>query len=153
MSEIHRNLIIKKLTQKNIEFKHFEHEAVTTSEDASRIRGVALSSGAKALVLEQKKTKEMILVVVPAHKKIDFKKLKEKSGEDYSFAEKVSEKVACVPGSVPPFGSVLNLQTYADESLEDILNFNCGLLTESIQLKKSDYLVAENPIIGNFSKE
>ncbi len=53
---------------------------------------------------------------------------------------------------MPPFGSVLGLQTYADEGLEDVLNFNIGLLTESLQMKKEDYLKLENPILGKFTE-
>jgi prolyl-tRNA editing enzyme YbaK/EbsC (Cys-tRNA(Pro) deacylase) len=151
MSEIHRNKILDLV--KNIEHTHSVHVAVHTSEEASRVRGVPMSSGAKAIVLEGDKSKNTILVVIPAHRKVDFVKLKDKTGEKFHFKPSPFEAIGCVPGSVPPFGSVLGLQTFADADLEDVLNFNIGLLTESLQIKKQDYLNLENPILGNFSKE
>lgn len=154
MSSLHKDKIIEKVTNAGCVFKHSVHEAVTTSEHASHVRGVPLSSGAKALVLYPKANKEeLILVVIPAHKKIDFKKLKQHTGKDYTFAVDVGAQIDCVPGSVPPFGSVLGLPTYADSTLVDELNFNIGLLTESMTLSREDYFKIENPIVGEFSKE
>lgn len=153
MSSIHRDKILEKIKKAEYVFTHSVHEPVTTSEHASLIRGVPLSSGAKALVLYPKTQKEeLILVVIPAHKKIDFKKLKQQTGKDYTFAQNVEEKIGCIPGSVPPFGSVLGFSTYADLDLADELNFNIGLLTESMTLSKQNYIEIENPIIGDFSK-
>ena len=87
MSSLHRDKIIEKINSAGCVFKHSIHEAVTTSEHASFIRGVPLSSGAKALVLYPKANKEeLILVVIPAHKKIDFKKLiKKRISNAYPF--------------------------------------------------------------------
>ncbi len=153
MSTLHRDAIIKKLDDTHVTYKHFEHAPVTTSQHASEIRGVPLSSGAKALVLADKKSGANILVVIPADKKIDFDKLKNVTGNKYSFASNPENVVGCVPGSVPPFGSVLGLQTYADTTLADTLNFNIGLLTESVSLSKQDFFTTEQPIEGDFIKE
>ena len=57
-----------------------------------------------------------------------------------------------MPGSVPPFGSVMNLKTFADEELEEELNFNVGLLTESVTISKENYLQLEKPVVGKWSK-
>lgn len=150
MSEIHRDKILELV--KNVDHKHSVHEPVRTSEEAAQVRGVSMSSGAKALVLEGEKSGKTILVVIPAHKKVDFQKLKERTGEKFHFKENPFEAIGCVPGSVPPFGSVLGLPTFADDALEDILNFNIGLLTESLQLSKKDYLALEKPELGTWSK-
>lgn len=146
MSQLHRDKILALLTEHSADFEHSVHEAVTTSEHASAIRGVPLSSGAKAIVLENTKdASEHVLVVIPADKRIDFKKLKEITGKKFEFAKDPTAVVDCVPGSVPPFGSVLGLKTYTDEGIADKLNFNIGLLTESVGLAKSEYLRIENP--------
>ncbi len=141
MSQHHRNQILEKLANAGVPFTHHVHEAVTTSEHASEIRGVPLHSGAKALVLQlaRKDNQELhdhILVVVPGDARIDFAKLREITGNKYEFAKNPTDLVDCVPGSVPPFGSVLGLQTYTDKSLAETLNFNIGLLTESVGMKK-----------------
>lgn len=150
MSKEHRDKILDLV--KDIEYKHDTHAPVRTSQEASDIRGVSLSSGAKAIVLRGKKTEKRYLVVIPAHKRLDTKAVQEKVGEKVSFVTDVESEFGCVPGSVPPFGSVLRLQTYADEALEDVLNFNIGLLTESLRISKTDYLNIEKPIVGKFSE-
>ena len=157
MSQHHRNQILEKLTNAGVPFTHHVHEAVTTSEHASEIRGVPLHSGAKALVLQlaKKDSQELsdhILVVVPGDARIDFAKLREITGKKYEFAKNPTDLVDCVPGSVPPFGSVLGLQTYADTTLATDLNFNIGLLTESVGMKKEDYVTVENPILVDVVK-
>jgi Ala-tRNA(Pro) deacylase len=150
MSEIHRDKILQLV--KDVEHKHSIHPAVRTSEEAASVRGVSLSSGAKALVLTGRKTGKNILCVIPAQKKVDFKSLKNYFADEFTFAQSPETLVGCVPGSVPPFGSVLGLQTLADLELEEVLNFNIGLLTESVSISKKDYLNLEKPIVGSWSK-
>jgi Ala-tRNA(Pro) deacylase len=152
MSIQHRNKILELVQNAGVWHKHFEHEPVTTSEHASAIRGVALSSGAKAIVTFGKKSNTRRMFVIPAHKKLNTKKVKELVGEQISFVSDVGAEFDCVPGSVPPLGSVLGIQTYADNNLEETLNFNIGLLTESLQLKKEDYVKLEQPIMGDYSE-
>jgi len=110
-----------------------------------------MSSGAKAIVLRGKKTKQSVLVVIPADRRVDTKKVQELVGEKVSFHPHVEEEFGCEPGSVPPFGSIIGLQTYADDALEDVLNFNIGLRTDSLQMGRGDYLKLEQPIVGTFS--
>ena len=61
------------LDENGIEYKKSEHPPVKTSEEAARIRGVDLKTGVKAMLLKTKQGK-FILVLLPADKKIDFKK-------------------------------------------------------------------------------
>ena len=63
------------LSSNQIEFTHKEHEVTLTSEDSARIRGDALSSGAKAIVY--KVQDNFYLFVLAADRKIDTKKVKE----------------------------------------------------------------------------
>ena len=48
---------------------------------------------------------------------------------------------------MPPFGSVLGIKTYCDDSLknEDEIVFNAGLRDKSVFIKLSDYIKLENP--------
>lgn len=140
-------VIKAKLDAAGIEYKAHTHEPTLTSADAARIRGVALEEGAKALVIRVSKTKEHILCVMPAHLRLDTKKLRPHIGNRMSFASDTAELVDCVPGSVPPFGSVLGLKTYCDRRLLDneYIHFNAGELTESITMKAQDYVSVEQP--------
>ena len=151
MSKKHRDTILHIVQEAGIEHRHDIHEAVRTSQEASELRGVSMSSGAKAIVLRGKKTKDSFLVVIPADRKVDISVIKDLVGEKLSFNPRVEEEFDCEPGSVPPFGSVIGLQTYADNDLEETLNFNIGLRTDSLQISKADYLALEKPITGNFS--
>ncbi|MBP7992365.1 MAG: hypothetical protein KAZ30_01770 [Candidatus Magasanikbacteria bacterium] len=141
------------LDEKEIEYKKFHHEVTRTSEDAARIRGVDLHSGAKALVVCGSKTKKHYLCVIPADLRLDSKKVRALVGENISFAGDPEAVTGCVPGSVPPLGSVLGIQTLCDSRLSEVsvINFNAGSLTDSIQMKYTDYLIVEQPQITDIT--
>ncbi|MCL5429971.1 MAG: hypothetical protein M1504_00665 [Candidatus Marsarchaeota archaeon] len=137
------------LDEQNIEYRLTEHEPVRTSEEAARIRGVDLRTGAKAMVL--KANDNYFLFVMPGNKRIDWKKAKQLLGvKEVRFAtEDEAERITGVKmGSVPPFGNVLGLITYFDRSLLDneYINFNPGSTTHSIHMKSKDLAKLVDPI-------
>ena len=148
MTEVYKK-IVALLESKGVEFEQEHHEAVTTSEAASQVRGVSMHAGAKALVMRGEKTKTHWLFIMPADLRGDTKKMKEIVGERVSFAPKPEEVTGCVKGSVPPFGSVLGLKTYCDPKLaeNEIIHFNAGSLTDSVSMRYTDYLAVEQPTI------
>ncbi len=143
--------IKKTLDEKGIVYSVTHHEAVRTSEEAARARGVSLHSGAKALVLYGNKKKMHWLFVLPADMQLDSKKARLLVGDNVSFAMDVEKVVDCVRGSVPPFGSLIGLQTYCDAHLaeNEEINFNAGSLTDSIKMKYADYIAVEQPTIAD----
>ena len=63
------------------------------------------------------------------------------------------EITGCVPGAVPPFGSIWGLKTYMDDSLQEQgeeINFNAGLRTNSVRMSVADYLRVEEPVVCKF---
>ena len=58
-------------------------------------------------------------------------------------------------GGVPPFGQLLNIETFFDERVPvyERAAFNCGLLTESIIMKSKDLIALVQPKFGRFAKE
>jgi Ala-tRNA(Pro) deacylase len=68
-----------------------------------------------------------------------------------SFATEVEVKkiTGCLPGAVPPFGSLWNIKTYLDRSLqnEKEIDFNAGLRTDSVHMFEADYESIEKPIV------
>jgi len=64
------------LTRAAIEFKVLVHEPTKTSEESAKIRGVTLESGAKAMLLLEKKTETFSLFVISAAKKLSWKKVR-----------------------------------------------------------------------------
>lgn len=146
------------LRSRAVPFRHLTHEAVRTSEEAARVRGVPLHTGAKAMLLKEKKSGAFKLVVISAAAKIDFKKVRKAVTKNSRAAseEEVVEVSGALPGSVPPFGSLFArpTQTYMDLSLRrqgDQISFNAGLKTESVTMQQADYEAIEAPIVVDVS--
>lgn len=149
--------LIKELLDRNgISYKVSEHEPVYTSEQAARVRGVELKTGVKALVLKSVEG-SFVIGLVAADRKIDLKKLaKIVKTKKLRLAspQEVLEITGCEVGSVHPFGNLHELPTYLDSSIleNDMVNFNAGLHTVSIEMKAKDLVKAIRPTINIFSK-
>ncbi len=139
-----------RLAQAGVVFTVLRHEPVFTSEQAATVRGVPLSSGAKALIL--KAGGGFVMAVVPADRKLDSKKARAALGvKELRFAtrEEVEQLTTLQPGSIPPFGSLFNVKTYCDPALAESvnMNFNAGDHAISIQMSYLAYLTVENPVL------
>ena len=134
-----------------VPFTVLHHEPVFTSEEAARVRGVDLASGAKALVC--KADDDFLMFVVPADRRLDSKGVRRRLGfRRLRFAnrEEVLELTGLVPGSIPPFGSLFGLKTLCDERLgeNEKINFNAGDHRISVSMLYADYRVVEGPELG-----
>lgn len=138
------NKIKKTLDDAGVEYKFEEHEPVKTSEEAAAVRGTNLSEGIKALILRGKQSRRNIMVCLPADKKLDTAKVKELEGENFEFEkpDMIFEKFGIEVGGVPPFGYLMGLKTYIDESISSLenVNFNCGTREKSISMSSVDLL-------------
>jgi len=144
------------LVRSGIRFDVSEHVPVYTSEEAARVRGVELKTGVKALVLKTE-LGSFVVGLVAADKKIDLKKLARVVGAkrlQLASAQEVLKLTGCEVGSVHPFGNLFDLPTYMDRSVleNDLVNFNAGLHTVSIQMRAKDLFKAIGPVVGDFSK-
>jgi Ala-tRNA(Pro) deacylase len=144
----------ERLTAAGVSFEVLKHEPVFTSEDAARVRGTPLASGAKALVC--KVDDRFVMFVVPADRRLDSKSIRRAwSAKSLRFADKdeVQHLTGLAPGSIPPFGNLFSLPTFCDERLGEhsSINFNAGDHSISIRLGYADYLAVEQPTLGVFS--
>ncbi|NQV90569.1 hypothetical protein HQ487_04160 [Candidatus Uhrbacteria bacterium] len=130
------------------------HEPTLTSADSARVRGVSMHAGAKAIVAKGNKTGANYLFIMPADYKLWSSQAKNACGEPVSFATNPEEVTDCVPGSVPPFGSLFGLKTFVDPHLaeNEIIHFNAGLLTDSVSMPYQAYIEIEKPIIAEIAK-
>lgn len=140
--------IEEKLKQAGIAYTVLRHQPVYTSEEAAAVRGTALGSGAKALVV--KAGTAFVMLVLPADRKLDSKKAKTALGvRDLRFAsrEEVLERTGLFPGSIPPFGSLFGLPAHCDPALGDHaeINFNAGDHCLSLQMRYADFVAVEQP--------
>lgn len=152
MSPHHR--LISLLDASAIEFTTEHHDAIQSSEQTSHDRGMDLHAGAKAIVTVGDKTGTHYLFVLPADYKLDNAKTKEAVGEKIGFAPDTAEVTECVPGSVPPFGSLFQLKTFCDPRLgeNEIIFFNAGTLTDTIKMRYQDYIAIEKPVVMEIGK-
>ena len=148
--------IINLLKTNNILYKETEHEPVYTSEQAAKIRGISINQGAKSLLL--KSGNDFVLVVLPGNCRLNSKKLKNiLKIKNFRFAlpEEVQDKMGCDIGACYPFGNLIDLPTYVDSSLSknDIISFNPGLHTNSIEIKWQDFYSVVKPKMVDISEK
>lgn len=152
-----RNEIIRLLKQQDALFHHVEHQESLTSEESAKIRGTTVEQGVKAIILKGKTSKKNYQFNIPAHLKLDMKLVSEHVNEKCEFEDPhvILERFGLKIGGIPPFGPLLNLETYYDESVaaHDQVAFNCGLTTESIVCKSKDLIKVVDPKIGKFTKD
>lgn len=151
-----RNEILHLLRAKEIPFHHAAHEETPTSEDSARVRGTRLEEGIKAIILRGKNSKKNYQINIPSHLKIDMKAVAERVGEKCEFEapEVIQERYGLQVGGIPPFGPLLNIETFFDEGIVSVERsaFNCGLRTESIVMSSKDLISVVQPELGRFSK-
>ncbi len=148
------NRIESRLRDLGIEYRIMHHEATTTSAESAAVRGVPLSSGAKALVVKAREDYSMF--VVPADRQLDWKPVKKLVGSKsarLASAEELLAKTGLVKGSVPPFGNLVGMPVYVDSALleQELVRFNAGSLTDSIEMPGEDLLRAVDGDSGVFT--
>jgi nondiscriminating aspartyl-tRNA synthetase len=156
-SENLRNEIIRLLKDREMPYQHLIHEATPTSEDSARVRGTLLEEGVKSILLKGKSSKKNYQVNIPSHLKLDMKAVADLVGEKCEFEDPavILERFGLIVGGVPPFGSLLALDTFFDEKIKHLskVAFNCGMPTESIVMQGKDLIELVQPKWGHFSKE
>jgi len=147
--------IVVLLDAHGVSYDVLRHAPVYTSEEAARVRGTPLSSGAKALVCRADEL--MILFVLPADRRLASKQIRRGAGvRSLRFADRdeVLALTGLTPGSIPPFGSLFGLPTWCDQRLaqEPVINFNAGDHSVSVSMKYADYERVEQPRLGQFAE-
>jgi len=141
-----RNEIIRLLRQEEVEFTHLPHGSEEKEGEAI-----------KALLLKGKNSKKNYQFNLPVRLKVDMKAVAELVQEKCEFEdpEVIKERFGLIVGGVPPFGQLLNVETFFDQSIKGIdkVCFNCGLPTESIVMKGDELLSIVQAKIASFSKE
>jgi len=140
--------LTRKLDQAGIDYTVLRHEPVYTSEEAARVRGVSLSSGAKALLV--KLGSKFTLLILPGDRRLDSNKARRAvraKKSRFATRRELMDKTGLEPGAVPPFGSLFGLPTLCDPALgeNETINFNAGDHAISVQMRFEDYLRIESP--------
>lgn len=149
--------IIDQLNTHHMWFELFEHAPVRTSEEAANIRnGYTLQQGAKALIIKIKTAdaqQKYIMLVTPGDQRFNNRTVKHLLGaKDLRFAseeEVISLTKGVLPGGVPPFGNLFNMEVLVDPSLleNEKIIFNAGDRSISVGMHTHDYLEIVQPRI------
>jgi Ala-tRNA(Pro) deacylase len=80
------------------------------------------------------------MIVLPADRKLGSKAVRAATGTKslrFATREEVLEMTGLAPGSIPPFGSLFQLETWCDERLAEQpqINFNAGDHAISLSMK------------------
>lgn len=146
--------IVELLESQAVPHRVLRHPPALTSEEVARLRSTPLGAGAKALVCHA--DNRIVLIVVPADRRLDGREFKRQTGVKnvrMVDAARVEELVGAPVGAVPPFGSLVGLSTYADRAVvaRDEIAFNAGARDVSVAMRGPDYGALERPILGDFA--
>lgn len=145
----------KFLKNNKIKYKLHEHKKVFTAHDEAQTQHIKTKEIAKVVLL--KFDKSFALVIVPAQKYVDFKKVKKAlKAKKVSMAKEsdITKILKTKVGLIHPFGNLYELPVLLDNYLakQKKLLASAGSYTESIELKSSDFIKLVSPIKGSFSK-
>jgi Ala-tRNA(Pro) deacylase len=145
--------LIADLDASGARYRLIEHAPEGRTELVSALRGHALASAAKCLILlvkVGKKQTRYVLAVVPGDARLDLSAVRALLGASYvAFADagKAEQLAGSVTGTVLPFSYHERLELIADPALlnHGELYFNAGRLDRSIALASEDYLRLARP--------
>jgi len=143
------------LERHGVDYRTTRHAPVKTSEEAARVRGTRLASGAKALLC--KGEEGFVLFVMPADRRLSSRAVRRRwRWKNWRFAtrEELAEVTGLVPGAVPPFGSLFGVPTCCDAALleQREINFNAGVRDVSVRMAAADWLAVERPEVAPFAE-
>lgn len=137
-----RNEIIRLLHDAEVPFAHTIHPPFTSPQEAAESRKLPEDNCLKSIIVRGKTTKKNALFVLPITQRLDMKAVATLLGEkcEVEAAEVIQERFGLLPQGVPPFGTLLNIDTFFDRSIGtlDQVGFCCGSPIESLVFSARD---------------
>ena len=95
-----------------------------------------------------------VVVIMPAHYKVDFKRVKallKAKRVEIAKERDMANKFNVKAGAITPFGPTHNLEVVMDKSLMKVRNalFGAGSFTESVRMKVPDYVKVIKPLLAS----
>ena len=131
------------LDKNKIKYVIISHSPAYTAQEIAQIVHISAKELAKTVIV--KIDGKLAMVVLPAHIKVDFDKVKQTtSGKDISLASEFEfqEKFpGCELGAMPPFGNLYDMDVYVHDDLtkDEKIAFNAGSHSELIKLAYEDF--------------
>jgi Ala-tRNA(Pro) deacylase len=150
---------LEKLTElldnQGVKYTILTHSRAYTAQEVAATVHVPGIEMAKTVMV--KVDGKMAMAVVPASRKIDFERIREKvSARKVELAEEKEFQDLfpdCEVGAMPPFGNLYGIDVYVDKKLaeDDEIAFNSGSHTEVTRLHYSDFEKLVHPRQIDFS--
>jgi len=153
----------KLLDESKLKYEIVKHKKIFTAYDAAATLHVKLNSIAKSLLVKINKPlesgkKPYAIVIVPADKNIDLKKIaRVMTTRDLRITKVKIPKEGVMkaqfkvkPGAMSAFGSLYKISVFVDKAVKGEMIFSSGEFNESIKMKVGDFLKLENAKMGNF---
>ena len=139
---------------------YYEIQEHRTTFTIQEVAGVLHEKGAHvAKVFIARADNKLVMLVLPAHLKVDFDQARKLIGAyDVQRAREI-EFVHLFPdcdvGAMPPFGNFYNVPVYVDQMLamQPFIVFQAGSHRETMKIATSDYLRLVEPTVGEFAMQ
>lgn len=146
----------KYLNNAKVKYSVIPHKTVFTVYDLAQTLKLKLDQVVKTLLV--KVDQKYMLIVMPAHFRLDFGKLKKllkAKKVDIAKEKDMQTKFNTKPGAMTPFGSLHKVEVVADKSLSKVKEalFSAGSFTDSVRMKLKDYIKLVEPTLGDIGKK
>jgi len=148
------------LDKRGAKYAIVTHRKVYTAYDAAQTLRKKLDEIAKNLLV--KTDKGLVLVLLPASKRLDLNKLKKlmnAKGKGIKKVEIPKEGVMVrvlkiKPGALSAFGALHKMEVYMDKGLKKAKKaiFSSGSFTDSLEMALREFEKLEKPVVGAFSE-
>jgi len=143
------------LDDNNIDYMITNHSPAYTARETAASTQVPRREFAK--VIMAKLDGRNVMVVLPASRHVDLKKLAATAAAKHAeLTDELEFKKLfpdCEAGAMPPFGNLYDLPVYADAMLaeDDDISFNAGTHTQIIRMAYKDYERLVQPVVADFA--
>lgn len=144
------------LEQEKVPYSVHSHPEAYTALEIAALEHVKGRMLAKVVIVKAD-ADELVMVVVPADRRVDFRKVAALLGtEDLRLAQESEFRdsfPACEVGSMPPFGNLFGLPVLVDGLLaeNDEIVFNAGTHTLTAKVRFEDFRRLAQPQIASLS--
>ena len=144
----------KYLKQSKVAFEVVGHRKVFTAYDLAATLREKLDNIVKTLLV--KADSRLVLVIMPASRRLDIPKLKKFLGVKtvvIASERDMIQKLKIKAGAITPFGTLHKVEVAADKSLQKVTGalLGAGSFTESLRMKMKDFIALEQARLGAFT--
>ena len=137
------------LDENNAKYTTIIHSPAFTAQEIASSSFISGNELAKTIIMN--KDDDIVMIVLPASKKINIPILKKYfNNENISLAAETEFRnifPECKTGAMPPFGNLYHIKTYIAKEFnkQKLISFNAGNHTELIRMKFSCFTKLVNP--------